>query len=117
MNNWLISVPASAKKDRYMALSIVVLVLFAATPFSAGAAAPATARSARGLRSPSPAQSSVQHLGAVIRLAEPYAITPSYVGADGAASPLLSGVEPPIQDPGVEPDPGIEPPIQDRGSR
>jgi uncharacterized repeat protein (TIGR01451 family) len=122
MNNWLISVPASAKKDRYIALSIVVLVvlvLFAATPFSAGAAAPATARSARGLRSPSPspAQQYTQHSGAGIRLAEPYAITPSYVGADGSASPLLSGVEPPIQDPGVEPDPGIEPPIQDRGSR
>ncbi|HXB20063.1 MAG TPA: hypothetical protein VNV88_01720, partial [Candidatus Solibacter sp.] len=118
MYNWLISVPASAKKDRSIALGVVVLVgmaLFAAIAFPAGAALPAVnpptrggkaalvpARTAGMLRSSSPARQSAQHSGGSIRLAEPRSITPNYVGADGAASSLSPDVELPGQGRDVE---------------
>jgi hypothetical protein len=117
MNNWLISVLACAKKDRYIALVVVVLVFFGATTLPVGATRPPVEPSARAAKTsamatapvpartagvlPSPAQQSAQHSGAPIWLAEPHSITSNYVGADGEVSPALSGMAQPSQDGGA----------------
>src|ERR1700694_608227 len=130
MSHCPISVSACAKKHHYIALGVVVLVLFAATAFPAGAAAPGVkaaiaaaapvpATTAPVLRSP--AQQSAAPSGTRIWLAETYSITPNYVDAAGAASLSLPRVAGPSRDGGPTQDGGpiqqAAPPAQILSSR